>query len=172
MALLTPVLALGLLVGAAAMLDQGGGGEELTGQAAMDFSLPDTTGGTFRLGDVLAERDALLYFSMGVGCDGCFLQIPEIAGGLEARDIELVSIMVGSPAGLAAEAERLGVQGPIVVDGDTAVSEAYGMLGQYGHADVPSHSFALVRRDGEIAWVRHYAEMFVPAARLFAELPA
>jgi hypothetical protein len=46
------------------------------------------------------------------------------------------------------------------------------MVGIYGHADRPSHSFALVRQDGSIGWVRHYAEMFVPAGALFAELDA
>jgi len=50
------------------------------------------------------------------------------------------------------------------------VSSAYGMVGIYGHSDRPSHSFALVRQDGEVAWVRHYAEMFVPAADLLGEL--
>jgi len=46
------------------------------------------------------------------------------------------------------------------------------MVGIYGHGDRPSHSFALVRQSGEIAWVRHYAEMFVPAAVLLGELDA
>jgi hypothetical protein len=50
------------------------------------------------------------------------------------------------------------------------VAEAYGMVGVYGHADRPSHSFALVRQDGTIGWVRHYAEMFVPSDALFDEL--
>jgi hypothetical protein len=58
------------------------------------------------------------------------------------------------------------------VDTDRRVSAAYGMLGQYGHGDAPSHSFALVRASGEISWVRHYAEMFVPADQLLADLPA
>jgi hypothetical protein len=47
---------------------------------------------------------------------------------------------------------------------------AYGMVGIYGHGDRPSHSFALVRQDGTVAWVRHYAEMFVPADELLGEL--
>jgi hypothetical protein len=44
------------------------------------------------------------------------------------------------------------------------VADAYGMLGVYGHSDRPSHSFALVRQDSSVGWVRHYAEMFVPPA--------
>jgi hypothetical protein len=44
------------------------------------------------------------------------------------------------------------------------------MVGVYGHADRPSHSFALVHQDGSVGWVRHYAEMFVPADILMGEL--
>jgi peroxiredoxin len=170
LAFLAPVAAVGLLVAAAALTT-----DDPTDQAsgpAADFVLPDTDGGTIALADVLAGGDALLYFSMGVGCDGCFLQIPEIADELDERGITLVPIMVDRPDWLAREAHRLGVHSPIAVDADRNVSAAYGMLGQYGHGDVPSHSFALVRSGGAIAWTRHYAEMFVPADRFFAELPA
>jgi hypothetical protein len=45
------------------------------------------------------------------------------------------------------------------------------MVGQHGHGDRPSHSFALVRQSGELAWVRHYIEMFVPSEQFFAEMP-
>lgn len=34
----------------------------------------------------------------------------------------------------------------------------------------PSHSFALVRQNGSIGWVRHYAEMFVTSDALFDEI--
>jgi hypothetical protein len=44
------------------------------------------------------------------------------------------------------------------------------MLGVYGHADRPSHSFALVRKDGTIAAVEHYATMFVPSQQFLADL--
>jgi peroxiredoxin len=170
LAFLTPLAAIGLLVAVAGLT--GGDPPAAEEDSAVDFALTDTAGGTVALGDILADGDALLYFSMGVGCDGCFLQIPEIADELAARGITLVPIMVDPADRLAAEARRLGVHMPIAVDADRAVSAAYGMLGQYGHSDVPSHSFALVRQGGELAWVRHYAEMFVPAERFFSELPA
>jgi peroxiredoxin len=169
LAFLAPVAAIGLLVAVAALT--GSDADQQPGGPAPGFTLPDTEGGTVALADVLAEGDALLYFSMGVGCDGCFLQIPEIAGQLEERGIALVPIMVDRPDWLASEAHRLGVHTPIAVDADRSVSAAYGMLGQYGHGDVPSHSFALVRSDGEMAWTRHYAEMFVPAEKFFDDLP-
>jgi hypothetical protein len=73
---------------------------------------------------------------------------------------------------VAAEAARFGIETPILIDADARVSQDYGMVGVYGHADRPSHSFALVRQDGSIGWVRHYAEMFVPVDALLAELDA
>jgi peroxiredoxin len=170
-AFLAPVFAIAGIIIAAGALSGSDGEPTAADDAAPDFTLTDTDGGTVRLAEILEERDALLYFSMGVGCDGCFLQIPEIAAELENRDIEFLPIMVDGADWLAAEAERLQVGMPIVVDSDRTVSEAYGMVGQHGHGDRPSHSFALVRQSGELAWVRHYVEMFVPSEQFFAEMP-
>ncbi len=139
---------------------------------AIQFELPTTDGQTVALNETLSEGDTLLYFSMGVGCDGCFAQIPEIETALAERGLNLLSIMVDPTPLVAAEATRFGIETPILIDSDAQVSRDYGMIGVYGHADRPSHSFALVRQDGTIGWVRHYAEMFVPADALLAELDA
>ncbi len=144
----------------------------LLGQEAPRFSLPTTAGTDVALNDVLASgNEAMLYFSMGVGCDGCFAQIPEIDRALAERGITLVSVMVDPPDLVAAEASRFGISQPILIDRSRAVSQSYDMLGVYGHTDRPSHSFALVGRDGRVRWIRHYATMFVPAHELLAELP-
>ena len=139
---------------------------------ATPFELEATDGQSISLDETLAQGDALLYFSMGVGCDGCFAQIPELEAAVAERGMSLVPIMVDPAPLVAAEAARFGIEGPILIDTDTQVSQAYGMVGIYGHGDRPSHSFALVRQSGEIAWVRHYAEMFVPAPALLDELDA
>jgi peroxiredoxin len=107
---------------------------------------------------------------MGVGCGGCFAQIPEIEPALAERGIRLVSVVVEDPELTRIEAERYGATGPIALDPARSVSEAYGMLGVYGHGDRPSHSFVLVDPDGTISDVRHYAEMFVPLGQLLADL--
>ncbi|HEX6232057.1 MAG TPA: redoxin domain-containing protein [Jiangellaceae bacterium] len=170
-AFFAPALAIAGIIIAAGALSGSDDEPTTAADAAPDFTLTDTEGDTVQLAEVLEERDALLYFSMGVGCDGCFLQIPEIAAELKTRDIEFLPIMVDRADWLAAEAERLQVGMPIVVDPDRSVSEAYDMVGQHGHGDRPSHSFALVRQSGELAWVRHYVEMFVPSEQFFAEMP-
>ena len=146
--------------------------EQVAPDRASPFELIATNGEMISLEDSLVAGDALLYFSMGAGCDGCFAQIPELEQALNERGITLVPIMVNPPQVVEAEAVRFGIDQPILIDSDISVSRAYGMIGVYGHADRPSHSFALVRQSGEIAWVRHYAEMFVPAESLFDELDA
>lgn len=167
-AIIVPVVAL------VAVVVFGGGqrstGDGTVGASAPGFVLPATNGSQQSLDDVLVNGDALLYFSMGPGCDGCFAQIPEIESALAEQAITLVPIMVDPAPIVAVEAQRFGITTPILIDTDRAVSNAYGMIGVYGHADRPSHSFALVDQEGEITWLRHYAEMFVPTDRLLIDM--
>lgn len=137
---------------------------------APGFELTSTDGQEVSLEETLAEGDTLLYFSMGVGCDGCFAQIPELEAAVAERGLNLLPIMVDPGPLVAAEAARFGIETPILLDPGARVSGAYGMVGVYGHGDRPSHSFALVRQNGDIAWVRHYAEMFVSSEALFNEI--
>lgn len=139
---------------------------------ATPFTLRATDGTDVSLQETLAKGDTLLYFSMGVGCDGCFAQIPEIEAGAVERGLNVLPIMVDPVRMVTSEAARFGIDRPILIDPGARISEAYGMVGVYGHNDRPSHSFALVRADGTIPWVRHYAEMFVPSDSLFQELDA
>jgi len=148
----------------------GADGDASVGSTAPDFDLPATDGSRQTLDGILAEGDALLYFSMGPGCDGCFAQIPEVEDALAERGITLVPVMVLPAEQVAAEAHRFGITTPILIDADRSVSQAYGMIGVYGHQDRPSHSFALVDQQAQIKWVNHYAEMFVPTERLLSDL--
>lgn len=148
-----------------------GPNEAVVSSAAPDFNLPATDGTMVSLSEAMSQGgDVLLYFSMGVGCDGCFAQIPEIADELAADGITFVPIMVDPVDRVAAEAARFGITTPILIDAGRKTSSAYGMMGVYGHADRPSHSFALVGQDGTIKWVHHYATMFVPADDFMSEL--
>lgn len=165
-------LAFALPIAAIAILVVVGQGdpEDTAPDDAPPFALPDTLGRTVTLEDILAGGDALLYFSMGVGCDGCFAQIPEAHDGLLAAGVQLVPVMVDPAAAVASEALRFGITTPVLIDASREVSSAYGMLGVYGHTDRPSHSFALVRRDGTVASIKHYATMFVPLQQLLDDL--
>ncbi len=141
-----------------------------TASTAMMFELPTTDGTTFALRDALAESDVLLYFSMGVGCDGCFAQIPEVADALDQRGITLVPVMVQDADLVDRAAAAWGIDRPIVIDADRSVSDAYGMLGINGHDDRPFHSIALVTQDGTTSFVKHYETMFVEAEQMLADL--
>lgn len=160
-----PILALALAVAVGAVAER----ESTTATDAAPapgFTLPTTTGGSIELDDVLDRGPALAYFSMGLGCDGCFLQIPEIDDALASRGIELLPVMVDPADALSIEADRFAIERPILVDEDRSVSDAYGMLGQFGHGDRPSHSFALISADGTIERTEHYTTMFVPLDQL------
>jgi peroxiredoxin len=163
---IAPLAVLAGLVGVAAAT---GPSNETLGTAT-PFTLSATDGTDVSLEETLAKGDTLLYFSMGVGCDGCFAQIPEIGPGAVERGLNILPIMVDPAPMVSSEAARFGIESPILIDSGARVSAAYGMVGVYGHNDRPSHSFALVRVDGTIAWVRHYAEMFVPSDAFFGEL--
>ncbi len=165
-----PLLAIGVLVGVGVSTFQPQ--HSLLGREAPRFALPTTAGTEVTLDQVLATGNgALLYFSMGVGCDGCFAQIPEIDQVLADRGITLVPVMVDPSRQVANESVRFGIVDPILIDQDRSVSAAYEMLGVYGHSDRPSHSFALVGTDRKVKWMKHYATMFVPAEELLAEVP-
>ncbi len=168
--LLLPLAALGALVVIDSLTDRPP--PAAVGQRAPAFVLPDTTGATESLDEALAEGTdgVVVYFSMGVGCGGCFAQVPEISDALPSRGLRLVSIMVDDAEITRIEAERYGATTPIALDPDRSVSEAYGMLGAYGHGDRPSHSFALIGPDRTIREIVHYAEMFVPAEQLLTDL--
>ncbi len=166
LAVVVPVAALAAVIFAGIEDPEG----SAVGSPAPDFDLVATDGFRYDLDSVLEGGDALLYFSMGPGCDGCFLQIPEVEEALASRGIKLVPIMVDPAVVVSAEAQRFGISTPILIDGDRTVSSAYGMIGVYGHRDRPSHSFALVDQNRQIAWGAHYAEMFVPTEQLLADL--
>ena len=161
-----PILALALAVAVGAAAERDAATTTGQGTPAPGFALPTTTGGSVELDDVLAAGPALAYFSMGVGCDGCFAQIPEIDHALASRGIALLPVMVDPADALAFEASRFDIQRPILVDEDLSVSDAYGMLGQFGHGDRPSHSFALISSDGTVERTEHYTTMFVPLEQL------
>ena len=166
-----PLLAIGVVVaiGVATFEPQHG----LLGGEAPRFALPTSAGTEVTLDQILADgNQAMLYFSMGVGCDGCFAQIPEIDETLAARGVTLVPVMVDPAEMVANESIRFGIVDPILIDQDRSVSTAYEMLGVYGHSDRPSHSFALVGSDGQVKWVKHYATMFVPIGQLLRDMGA
>lgn len=167
--LLIPLLALLVLAGLGVFDDSGNGRLDVKSTAPA-FDLPTTEGTRVSLDGVLADGPALLYFAMGVGCDICFYQIPEVDEKLADMGVTLVPIMVESESAIANEARRLGVTTPILIDTDLKVSRSYDMIGLFGHGMTPTHSFALVDQDGQVTWRFDYPDVFVPFEQLLADL--
>jgi peroxiredoxin len=91
----------------------------------------------------------------------------------QAMNVELLSIAFDSPDELAAGAGEYGISDvPLLTDSDKSVSEAYDVLQWAVASGEPGHTFVLVNKDGEVAWIRDYGApenggvMYVPVEDL------
>ncbi len=136
--------------------------------AAPAFSLPSTDGSTVSLTD-FQGTNVLLYFSEGVGCDACFYQMVNFeknAASFASAGITVVPIVANPVPDVISEMNRFGLTTPYLVDADTSVSQAYGMLGKGMHANLPGHGFVLVDASGRLRWQMEYPSMYVSTANL------
>jgi len=130
--------------------------------------------GTVSLSDYRG-RNVLLYFNEGVGCDACFYQMVELeqnADRFAAAGIDLIPVVANPVDLVRPELDRFGLRIPYLIDEGTSVSQAYGMLGQGMHANLPGHGFVLVDGEGNIRWKQEYPSMFVSADELLSALPS
>jgi len=168
--ILIPIAAVVVLI----IVGQGTDGSTTTqveaGTKAALFELPATNGTTISLSDALAKGDTVVYFSMGVGCDGCFAQIVEVADAMAERNITMLPVMVQPLDMVKATADAWGIDLPILIDEDMSVSREYDMIGKNGHNNSAFHSIVVVRQDGTLAFEKTYDSMFVPAAELMADV--
>ncbi|MBA3781246.1 MAG: redoxin domain-containing protein [Nocardioides sp.] len=156
-------------------------GKPGVGQAAIDFSLPSTRGGTAGLSD-FKGKTVLTYWHEGLGCQPCWDQIrafeddPDVlkAAGID----EFVSITSGPVDALAQKMADDGLTSTTLADTDLAVSRQYQMnqFGMMGDSR-DGHSFALIGPDGQILWRADYGgapnyTMFVPVDTLLEQLKA
>jgi len=70
-------------------------------------------------------------------------------------NVALLKIAVDSTEELGEEAERLGIQTPMLADEDAEVTRGYGI--PLAHGGEPGHTFVLVGKDGRVKWVKDYA---------------
>lgn len=163
LALLGVAAVAGAVIGLRGIMDQGSSsssGEPWTPSPAPDFALPSTTGGTISLSDYEGRTAVLLYFFEGIMCAPCWDQVGDIqeqSAEFQAMDMEVLSITVDPMNALVKESQRRGLTVPILDDKDLSVSTAYGMLNNSMHpGSRPGHSFALIDRDGDLVWTKHY----------------
>lgn len=144
------------------------------GAAAPAFALTDVVSGNRVTSTSLRGRRTLLFFSEGVSCQACLVQIADLqaAAALKQAGIGLVSVTTDPAEQLAQAARQYGIRTPLLADPTTAMSAAYGMLGHggMGHAGQDGHAFMLLDADGTVRWHRAYQEMYVKPGRLLADM--
>ncbi len=148
------------------------GADVPAGGRAPGFTLTSTSGSSVSLSDFSGEN-VLLYFNEGVGCDACFYQMVDLEkNGQQLADagITVLPIVANPPGQVQGEMDRFGLRTPFLIDADTAVSKAYGVLGKGMHANLPGHSFVLVDGSGRIRFAREYPSMYISTADLLAAL--
>ncbi|MDD5020486.1 MAG: TlpA disulfide reductase family protein [Candidatus Omnitrophica bacterium] len=122
------------------------GQARLVGSAASDFSLETTADSKVTLGDLKGKGVILFFFT--TWCPYCREKLPFLAkeyNAMRAKKIELLPIDAGeSKTKVKAFADKQSLPFPILLDTDTAVAEAYGVVG------VPT--FFLISREGKVVW--------------------
>ena len=147
------------------------------GSPAPDFSLPATSGGTFKLSDYRGKSNVLLFFNEGLACQPCLAQmrdLDQLNSQLTDMNVLLVSITGDQLQLLADWTKSSGPKyGKVLADQGLAVSRMYDMLG----ADVsmmpgtaPGHTFLLVNKAGIIVWRQDYGpyNMYIPNDQIIA----
>ena len=148
------------------------------GSAVPTFSARDLLSGKEISSKTVYAHRTLLFFSEGVMCQACFVQIQglqKFGAALAKRGIQLVSITPDAAGELEQAAQQYGITTALISDADRHVSEAFNTLGKGMHADSPGHSFALIYR-GKVVWYRDYYlppynTMYVPPKQLLADIP-
>ncbi len=128
----------------------------------------------------LRGKKTLLFFSEGVMCQACFVQIRDIeqvGAELGKKGIGLVSITPDSAKVLRQAIDEYGISTPMIADDDRDMSAAFDTLGRGMHSDTPGHAFVLVDETGKVVWQRDYwldpyRTMYVKPAKLLADLAA
>jgi len=147
------------------------------GMVAPDFTLPDTSGGTFTLSAYRGKSNVLLFFNEGLSCAPCLQQmhdLDQLNPQFLSLNVVVVSITGDSLTMLSSWASSSGPQyGKILSDQSLTVSKIYAVLG----ADIsmmpgtaPGHTFILVDKSGIIKWRQDYGPgtMYVPNDQIIA----
>jgi len=148
------------------------------GAAVPAFSGRDVLTGKAISSKSVYEHKTLLFFSEGVSCQACLVQIQglqKVGAELRARGIQLVSITPDPPGVLRQAMAEYGITTPVISDANLTMSEAFNTLGLGMHADTPGHAFALIYH-GRVLWYRDYwlapyQTMYVPPETLLAAIP-
>ncbi len=145
------------------------------GDTAPAFEGADvTTGRKLSSTSTLAGKNVLYYFSEGVMCQACLVQIQALEKHLrhlDERGITLVSITNDDAATLQTVAADYQLSTPLVSDASRELTLRFGALGGGMHPDTANHTFILVDKAGTVRYVRDYPSMWVEPTDLLKALP-
>lgn len=151
--------------------------EETAQGTAAPFSVVDAvTGNTMSL-DNFAGRNLLLFFSEGVACQACMVQIQALEkkrAYFAKRNLVMAHVSVDAADSLKQAARQYGITTtPLLADEDAKMSSDYGMLGKggMGHPNQDGHAFMVVSPKGKILWEKPYTSMYVEPRTLFDDMP-
>lgn len=149
------------------------------GAVALDFTLPDTGGGNFKLSDYRGKSNVLLFFNEGLSCAPCLSQMRDLDQiNRQMTDLNVLVVSItGDKLQLLADWTRSSGPryGRVLSDEGLQVSKMYDMLG----ADVsmmpgtaPGHTFVLINKAGMIVWRGDYGpyNMYVPNDQIIAQV--
>jgi peroxiredoxin len=101
------------------------------GVAAPDFTLPDASGGTLKLSQVLAKGPVVLTFYRGSWCPFCDLQLrayQSILTDIRDAGAELVAISPQTPDYARVDVEEKHLTFAVLTDAHNAVAREYGLV--------------------------------------------
>ena len=133
----------------------GSGGRAAFAQISADqrFSLEDLSGRTVSLDGLLKEKKAVLLNFWATWCPPCRAEIPDLIRLQEqysARGFTVLGVNVGESQGkVSSFASKVGINYPVLLDGDQAVAEKYRVVG------IPTS--LLISSDGKILGEYHAA---------------
>ena len=103
------------------------------GDRAPDFALPDATGETVRLSELLAEGPVVLTFYRGAWCPYCNTQLrdyQEALGAIRAVGASLVAVSPQLPDGSVTMRDKNRLEFAVLSDVGNRVSREYGLVFQ------------------------------------------
>ena len=106
-------------------------GGELT--AAQKFTLKNLDGGVTELNQLLSQKKLVLINFWATWCGYCVEEMPDLVklqAANESRGFTVLAVNVGESGKQVSDfAKKMGLNFPIVLDEDNAVSQSYGLVG-------------------------------------------
>ncbi|HEX8299800.1 MAG TPA: peroxiredoxin-like family protein [Rubricoccaceae bacterium] len=139
------------------------------GDTAPDFALPDASGRTVRLSDLLASGPVVLAFYRGSWCPYCNTELRGLQQALpqvEAARARLVAVSPQTPDSSVSIVERQGLTFPVLSDAGNRVAREFGLVFRVGddvREQYRTYGIDLERSNGDASW-----ELPVPATYVVA----